>query len=675
MMNLSVQTKHRASVLLGFIFITLLFLAQYLSIFTSKGYIWYNDAAFYYNALSDPRSVFTTANYQYFFTSQGNSLFLYGLPSLFIYGINSIIQNPEITSKLLTFGIFYLTLIHLWYRTLAFTKKPIIAVAVSAIFLSLNSTIEYINFGGFYYHFFSLNGLIILIFELVQSKDRHYLSWGNSAMLILSALLLNHPFYIILYLIIYTVFIFNSLKYKTQNYYIIKIILPILFLLIANMYWLIPFIISIINPSLNTAYSQNGKFVFEGFKTAANIFNVLRFGQYYNSSSASIAGNDTNTYILPSLLLFTIVASFFNKHVFKYKVLIFLSTVSIFLAASAQLPLFNKLVEYAFHNISFFALFRSITRFAIIYLICSLVLLGVYLKHQKNYKLLSTITIVLTIFSSTFLFRNNFLEGTINLTNPPKEYYTINKLTKSNKDLNILVYPTTTYDSFTWSNNENKKAMQQIFLFYDYMLENPIITERTSLSLQYNSLFDKKILSDDLIKKNAVLEYNSIIEETYIGYILIDKNKLDIFTGLPIEYKKYTEFLGNNSLFTKLEDNDQYALYQRNISLLKLPTQTIDNSILPIPRHPNNPFLQYYYNDTNLNNCILINKDLIGERFAWDQNCIREKIDTKKNKEISLNIKKPYDEISWIFLLFTASLLLISPLFIFLVRERKSKAS
>lgn len=595
----------------------------------SPGAITYNDAAFYF--ADNPTRFLSTLSLNYFLSENGNSVFLYVYQALSTWVLHGVFNvSFEITSKILTFGVLLGTLIHLYFTLYAISRDKTVSLGLTLIFLTINQTIEYIQFGGFYYHFVSLNGLFIALRFLYYEFNKQNNTTINILAISLGTIFINHPFYLVIFGLYYGAnILFLSKKYGFKLIFV----LPIISSFIFNLYWLLPFVLSS-NITSQEFYTNTGKNIYAGFKTIATASKVFFTDTYFAQSSYNTRILKFGTTLLTGLII-AIGFGYKNtvlKNSYFAKVQVSIGVIFLTLAILPSLPILGNIFEWGITHISFLGFFRSITRFSVIYLLIYLIILS--LKSKQNpilKKFIILAGLIMLILTSSFN-----LNKTINTTPIPREYISLNSyLHQQDKGNSVLILPSTPYDVFKWSNNSNQPGFKQIYLFYDYFIQSPIITDRASLKLFNLNNSNFALLGQSAVTIQSTNSFNKSLANSAIGYILFDKSKIDFNNSSIPESIQVERFLESNPKLHKVIDNEYFTLYNfTDKNFVAKPTYNPTQGIIYNAYRTNTddflvftPYSNYYTwqaDGKNVDSCRVVNAHDNSFRISFDNNCLNQ---------------------------------------------------
>jgi hypothetical protein len=141
-------------------------------------------------------------------------------------------------------------------------------------------------------------------------------------------------------------------------------------------------------------------------------------------------------------------------------------------------------------------------------------------------------------------------------TNIPKEYYQINDLLeKDSRNVNIASYPDTPYELYSWGQNDNPKVIRQDYYLKEYMFTKPVIYYRTTANYPGRENFMK-----DFFKLSDKTDENLVAAN--VGYVLIQKDRINPDNGGPVYYEEYDNYFKNNNNYELAMSNQYFNLYK-----------------------------------------------------------------------------------------------------------------
>lgn len=427
-----------------------------------------------------------------------------------------------------------------------------------------------VSFVMYFLHASSLLMLTYFIFIWGFSWDK--IRYKRIFVLVFLSFLNLHPFYFIiynLYLFLYLLFITLE-DFKLNN--IANFIFVYLSTIAINLFWLLPFIMSIFSggttPENLYGYS-NLNTVMTGFISHSNIYRIVT-GSIYPISE--LWDNLVNNYLIFSyyaifaLTLFFIVNSFKTKN----KVTSFLSVIFvIFLSLSfwPNNPLISGLWDFLLGNYSFFGFFRSFNRFITVLLPTMLVIIGINYRDFHKKRILNLVLLVilsLILFGRRSLMTGD-LGGIIPIYNIPEEYSLLNEEFKSFKRNEretpiVITYPKTDYEMFFWMKPRNYEKISSVNNFLNNFLDAEILMSKYGNHMFITQGFFKNVFDYKYCLENE--KFIKDLRKIEIDYVLLNK---DLITrkGDIVSFENYRSCLENINL-SLLMSNEYFDLYKVN---------------------------------------------------------------------------------------------------------------
>lgn len=555
------QAIQLASACIFFLLTT--FLASY-KVIPLFGMITYGDGAYFHNIKSSWVDIATTFSSNYLGQDQSNILLTYVPRVAHILLFKFMGLSDNMISYLLFFGLFFvacMTYCLIFYKI----SKNIYFGVLAGLFVVLNNlSIEHIIFGAGFYYFYgiiSFGFLLYMLWRIYQKKELHY---KYCVIIILNSLLIVHPFYFIIYLTLLSLFFifYHISEYNGSKKNLFKYGMTLLGILAIHSYWLIPFIIGSLNRPPESTYGGNLANVFDGFLSVSSYINAINFFHYPGFISRNFHQTFWH-YIFYIGIIALIVVSLFSIKKSKNKsfsVFILFSYIIFFnLALGPKSTIFGEIWLYLWNNIQFFKFFRSFTRFLVIIIPLYLFYFAIFdIDWKYKYKnIIYTIIIVIILLLNMSALTGDF-NGNILATKIPEEYLNLNGyLDEDNNVGTIVTFPTIHYEGYIWGINNNTKIVRQNYYLKDYLFVKPILYERTSLNL-----VSKNKIFYDIFGYANVRHFGNTFENMNIGYILVQKDLLNIFSLHGVDYKIYEEYFGSNPNYQIVVNNKYFSLYK-----------------------------------------------------------------------------------------------------------------
>lgn len=546
------------------LFLVITILASY-KVFPSKGILTFNDFAFFHNWRTSLGEIATTLSSNYLGQEQSSILFNYAPKSVAINILNFFHFSDNQIAYILFFGLFFLSAVIYFFVFYKISRNYFFGL-LAGIFVILNNlTIEHLAFGGAFYYFLGLISFAGLFSVFWYIYKNSIVSWKDIISIILIALLIIHPFYLVIYLsslVIFFVFFITYSKNFKKN--IIKFLIILLGIVSVHAYWLFPFIYGTIHHTAIEIYNNNIDNVFEGFLKVASYTNSVNFFQYFNLFSEHFH-QTTFHYIFYSGILLLIISSLFFINNKKHKLFLFFILIVYFIFSNLALgpvsQISGGLWNWLWNNVPFFKFFRVFSRFLIIIIPIYLLYFAVFTREWKyRYKNMIFAGLILIILWLNIGILTGDLKGNILATQIPKEYQKINELFKNDTG-NIIAFPTAGYESYWWGMNTNRTIMTQDYYLKDYLFSMPIIYNRGALNLdKQNNIFEDTLKFGDFNEKNL----DSNLLNMNISYILIQKDIIDVENGKKIDYELFDKYFSANHKYILVENNQYFNLYRYN---------------------------------------------------------------------------------------------------------------
>lgn len=547
--------------LLGLIIsIILTVLVSYKSMPT-QGILSYIDHAYFFNHSTNTHDISTALTPNYFGHSQTNSIFLY-LPRLFLIHVFSLIGfNDALISYILFFGIFFLCSYIFFILIYKLSNNVYYSILAQIIIVINNLSIEHIVFGSGFFYYLGLIGFILILYNIYTILINNKIETKNLIFIILSSILLVHPFYFVMFTIIWTIFSIYILLKNKNIYTLLKNISISFIVLLIHSYWVFMFINGLIFNTPQDVYGNNNvDAVMEGFNKVSSYLNVVNGYQYFNFAAQNINSSNLN-YIFYPLIIFIIFISYIyfknkvNRSFLNLGMILFFIFLHLSLGPNSRI--LGGAWSWMWENVSAFQFFRSFSRFQIVLLP---IIIFIFIDFDKvwkyKYKNLVYLGVVSIILSLNIKMFTGNLDGNIVSIKVPEDYNQINEiLKKDNKNSNIIALPYSLYESYSWANNKDYGVMLKDYYLKDYLFIKPIIYDRAAMDLSLkNQIFKSIFQSNDFSELNKL----------NVGYILIQKDMIDVLNNsAPIPWEDIKEKLDKDkNNFEKLIENEYYVFYK-----------------------------------------------------------------------------------------------------------------
>jgi len=547
--------------LLGFLISAILAIGISYKVTPLDGTLAYNDYAYFFNHSTNYNDIGSTFSPNYLGQYQVGTVFLY-LPKLILISLLSFVGLGNAMISYIIFTGVFLFCSYIYFIIIYRLSNNIYYSILTQIIIVINNlSLEHIRFGGVFYYYLGLIAFGLILYNIHRVLLQNKIEIKNVLYIILGSILLVHPFYFVIFTIIWLILTLYWIFSKKNISDLFKIIATGVGVLLINLYWLLPFIINLFFSSPSEVYVGGGaKGVMDGFTKVASYLNVTNGYQYFDFFAKNFHGNDWN-YIFYPLIIFIIFINYIyinkkvNRSFLNLGIILFFIFLHLSLGPNSRI--LGSAWSWMWENVSAFQFFRSFSRFQIILLPLIIFIFTdfdkVWKYKYKNFIYSGMIALILVL--NIKMFTGN-LDGNIVAIKIPEEYSEINEiLQKDTKASNILSLPNIAYESYIWSINNNTKIASQDYLLKDYLFIKPIIYNRASLNLQ-----DRKNIFGNVFQNNDFSELNKL----NVGYVLIQKDIIDILNNsAPIPWEDIKEKLNNDkSNFEKLIENEYYILYK-----------------------------------------------------------------------------------------------------------------
>lgn len=576
----------------------------------SNGVITYNDAAYFFNLKTSLSEIITTFSSNYFGLDQSNNFFLFFSKGIFILFFDLLRVSKEWISYITSFGLLFVCSLSYFYVFKSISKNFYYGVLAGVFIVLNNLSMEHIAFGGLFYYYLGNIAFVLLIFRMWKMYQEQRISWRNVFVLVLSSLLIIHPFYFVIYVIflfLFVVFMF----FKTKLYLdtVVKSLAVYAGVLSINMYWLVLFLHGSLSGNASAIYNPtNLKSLFEGFAKVASPMNAANLFQYFNFFSKNFHQTVFH-YLFYIGIVFAMIAVFvfWKKHKYKVFLLFLLITYLVIfnLALGPVSRIIGEVWTYLWNNVSFFSFFRSFSRFLITLVPLYLFYFAIFnLDWKYKYKnQVYGICTILIIFLHIMMFTGD-LGGNVLATKVPREYTKANQIvTQEGVANSIIAYPNISYEAYEWGMNKDVSLMQQNYYLKDHLFDQAVVYNRASLNLHTKNDIFSKIFSTP--PDPFLIEY---LRKANIRYILVQKDLLNIFSMKPVAYEDFYAYFYKNA--KEVENNKYYALfdlqytdpvvYSNGLKFQKVNGAKYHLTLTGIESSQDLYFLKSYYKDWKL---------------------------------------------------------------------------
>ncbi len=589
-------------------FIVLIFSISYKSI-GSNNVIWYNDWSYYFNIEDKDSYTETIYSDDYFWSNLSSIIFLKKSKWEATNLLKKIWLNDFIVSYILSFWLLFLVAI-IYYFIFSSISQNILFWYLSWVFVIFNNfTIESIAFWGFFYYSSGLISLGLLLFIFTRIYVNWFVNKKHLFTIILAWSIIILPIHLVIFTIcIIGFFLFTKYWSKKKNNHLL--VYWLIMVIWIHSYWIIPFIVNTLSVSSTIVYSGWASWVLDWYSKMASYMNIVSFRQYFNIISQQLFLSPiVNIFYISIIIGFFALPLSWSKKKFWWLIIFLFILYLIFFNISLwpNSALTWKLFQYLWDNISVFHFFRSFTRFIIILVPIILMVYALYIRENRNIPNQIIITITIIIWLVHFPLLSWDLKWVIPKMEIPIEYYELNEFLDKQEDTkNIISYPNINYELHSW-NISSSNLMRQNYYFQETFLNANLIYDRASLQLKnksplLNSIFKYKF-DDNLINN---------IKASWINYILVHKDYLNVFSWNIIPYNRYKLYFDNKT--KKVIENEYFILYEIENSLksIKLQEWNLKINKIDSTRYDlllsvkGNDILKFYRNFDK--NWILLNK-------------------------------------------------------------------
>ena len=554
------------SVVIGVIIGSIIFLLTY-DIISRLGVVCYNDFFFMHNIGLYPHNGFNTLTQNYLGLNQAGNIWNYFPVFLAISLLRIFSLNNGIISYLMSFGLLFISSFICFFIYRKISKSFFVGLFASVFVILNNLTIEYLVFGGMFYYFLGFISLNLLIYLFYNTFNTRKFEFREFIFLIILSIFCFQPLFFSIYLVTVVMFFITLLVVYKRKKHLLYLLLCMLFILLINSYWLSPFIFNLLSTNPSSFYrNENLENVYLAFKTSTNYISIINFSQYFNNISLKFDESIFKKllYLFVPFLMILSVLTFkkFNKKKIFILIMVVFYLIFFNLALGPKSEIIGSIWNILWEKVSFFRFFRTFTRFLIILIpilltIISLIIVNVKLKIKDIILFVATI---LFISINKNLFTGD-LNGTILATKIPMEYSKINRyFIDDYDDISIISYPNASYESYVWGINRDTEFMQQNYYMKEYLFSKPVVYDRASLLLANSNEIYKCAFEEE----SSVSDYEECIYKLGIGYILLQKDLLNIVNGERISYKAFEERINKLSDVVLLESNDYFDIYRVN---------------------------------------------------------------------------------------------------------------
>ncbi|VVB97183.1 Uncharacterised protein [uncultured archaeon] len=413
---------------------------------------------------------------------------------------------------------------------------------------------------------FVIKGLMDF-FEVPSTKKSVYVA---ILLTFVFALETHTPF---LLFIVFCVFLIVNLidPGKKDSREILKsVVLMVFFLLLLNLYWLVPGFagngapLGEITTSDLYTFTTTHDAGFNTLFTTASMYGFWRGGYIYAKDLLPY------WYLLFIFILFLSVHGFVSnyrnpKHGIYVRAFGIIAVISVFLASGISGP-FAGIFEFLFNNIFFFKGFREPHKFVGLLVLSYAYLGGLGVSELEKaakakgkggdpYKIIGAWLIIalalLTPFIYSFTMFNGFW-GQLKPGDYPEDWYEVNNyLNEDKQDFKVLFLPWHLYMDFNWLPSPQKRIANPANIFFgkpviqgDNMEAGPIYSSSSNPVSRYIEFL--------LGKGDKVENFGELLVPLNVKYILLTKE---------VDYKKY-DFLYNQDDLEVVKDTENLVVFR-----------------------------------------------------------------------------------------------------------------
>lgn len=434
-------------------------------------------------------------------------------PSIFIiYVIYSIFSIKYGTYLVLFFFIFIIN-ISGYLLTNKILKSEINSLLISPIFI-FNPIILWIFYGPNTTTFLTafvglLLGLLFLYGYQKNHKNIYLIG------IILSSLLITHPFFFSFYFFIMSYFLLWEKKF-------LQTFITLFTIIFLNLFWILPFLTTYLfkEPSIDQDYSTNLIDVYVRYSSVAYPFVFLN--RSFDFSKSLYGRFDILIVILCFMLwglfiLVSIVGRVKNVNRIKYIILILI----LLLFSFGPVEGIGSLFKFALDNIPGFIMFRSYQN--VLLFLFGIVMFYLLILSESNRYILRILQGISIMSLMIFIFAKD-MKVLDRSTDIPDEYFQVQKIINQDKVQNkVLLLPLSEYDYYSWDKYQDKYFLEAFF-------NKGIIYHRPTLSDKYlESKFNEFTETD-----SGIIDQKEL-QQMNVKYVLNRKDMIDFYTPLKNE--------------------------------------------------------------------------------------------------------------------------------------------
>lgn len=539
------------------------------------GAIGYNDAAFYWNHTTSLDDIASTYSPNYLGQNQASALFNFVPRAIMVVALSVFGLSDSTVSYLINFGVIFVASM-VYYVLFKKISKSWTYGLLAGVFIVLNNlTIEHFWSGGTFYYFLALIAFALLFYECWLIHSRQTMSVKNALVVSLVTVLIVLPFYLfmfVLFLLLFGGFLWVTLRKERRKLLKYSVLIVVLILGIQS-YWLLPFLYNILHVSPDLIFSGNLEGLYQGFIRVAGYTNAINFFHYFNFFSRELHQSPLH-YLFYFGILAGIAATTYSlvrrKDTALLLFILFAYIVFANLAIGPKSPILGNSWDLLWQRFTFLSFFRSFTRFLVIIIPIYVFYFAVFFREissrQKNY---SFAVIGVVVVALNLVMFTGDVKGNISAVKMPEEYRNLRSHLSTETDNNIFILPNVPYEAYSWT-AERLDNEPQSYLVKDFISNKPVLTNRASINL---TNFQDPVLKEIFAFSNTPNfdNYDAYLQDLNVGYVLVQKDLVDIQSRRLVPSAQYSEYFNNSSSYVEVTSNDHFDLYQ-----LRNPHPVID---------------------------------------------------------------------------------------------------
>lgn len=504
-----------------------------------KGAVDYGDSSFLRNVTTVPTDVLGALTPNYLGQDQSATSFLYLPRGVLTWGLSRVGIPDSVVAYALSFGLVLACAFTVVVVVERVSRSALIALAAGA-FVQVNGlSIDAIAFGGFAYFFTGTTALVLLMWRLWVG-DRDGWSLRQSLLVALTSLLVFHPFFLAMYLIVLAAFFVPRFFGPGRRQAAAHLALSGGLSCALASYWLLPLIVSAVTRGTGANYdASNLQGVYQGFVEAARPGGAVRLLGYPNSTAAALYDGPLGivaAFVIfgAALLAARKIASLPGAAWLLGGLVLFLS-----LGLGPDSVLTGSLWGYAWDHTSLVHFFRSFTRFlAPVPLL--LVALLVLAAQGRDPRVIRGVTLglmaVIAVASAPAL--TGDVGGALRASQIPGSYARAQAIVDQDpRDVSLASYPSTSYELYSWNVNPDLGIAIQSFYLQDYLFTKPVVFDRVTLSFSTQASGPLRAAFQAPLAQSTLGDLRSL----NVGLVLVHKDFVDV-NGRPVEAQPFLDF-------------------------------------------------------------------------------------------------------------------------------------